>query len=292
MGETVDLPLDQPNPRFGANVVLRFTPYRTPLAYDPRVASRWPDSWKATLRPGYRDRFFRLTWGRPRWFPLGGRGVDLDLALANASERALPATDAERVEWFEPFRCFAIDVEGSPLAWEIVRAPLESIGTGILESIATYLRAQPLDAQGEPTGAAFRTVTDTDPCAFPIAHPDPNVQPLRVTWRLVADGLPENTDGTRRPGMLVGAPPAAIPSMGEPIYGLPSAWSDLRFSWGSRYTQNLRHVVFAGPVMLRLFAVVSAAPGRWDVHLGGLLGGYWQSAGHRGAALRSAIRRW
>lgn len=281
----------RPGPEYrGGNVVYRFTPYRIPLAYDFRVGSRWPDSWRASLRPGWRTRLWERTWGRPRWLPIHGRGVDLDTALAPAAKRTAPASDAERVEWFEPFRCIEVAPIVQPQAWEIVRAVVQPIGTGVLEQIATYLRAQPLDPQGQPVGEPFRTVTDTDPCALPLVHPE-GAGDLIVRWRLVAAGYSPERE-TPAPAMLVAANPAAIPMFSEEIFGIPTEWGDLRYSWGSRYTQGLRHVVLAGPVLLRLFAVLSGPANRWDVRIGGWLAGYWQSAGHRGAAVRAAVTRW
>lgn len=270
----------------GSNAASLRTPYRIPFAYDPRVATRTPESWRMALFGPWREWLFMRNWGRWPVFP-SLRDTGIQRALQSAHTFAYPVADSERVRWFEASRCdLAPPLVATFRAFEILRVRVQAIATGVLERVVTYLRAVPLTA-GVPVGPEFRTVTDTDPCALPLVHPAGAGLDLDVRWWLVADQLAPNA--STPPAMLVGALESAIP-IGLMLPGLPPTWNDLRYSWGSRYTET-RHVLVQGPVLLRLFASVAGPPGRWDVRVGGMLAGYVQATGRKGAALRAALER-
>lgn len=283
-------PLSRPNPPLGGNAALQFTPYILPLSQDHRLDPLTPDAWKRDpLRCPRRYRLWRRLWGREFQWPRPD--IDFARALDELNTRTAPASDAERIEWFEPVNFRGIRLGATPLAWELARVAIEPIGTGVLERVVTYLRAQALDAAGNPVGAPFITNVLTDPASLPITHPTAGVGALNVQWHLVAVGYSVKDDDFEP--LVTAAPPSSIPTAAEPLYGLPLRWADLRYPWGGEYTR-FRHVVVAGPVQLRLFGIFSSAsPDRWRVVAGGSLAGYWQSAGPMGHARRAAATtRW
>lgn len=288
------LPLSEPDPPLGGNAVVRFTPYTIPLSQDHRLDPLTPDAWKVDpFRSPRRYALWERYWGRRFIWP--DNDIDLAEALARANERDAPGADAERIEWFEPVRFVPVRLVGtSESAWEIARVQIQPIGTGVLERIATYIKATPLDAEGQPVGPTFTTNILSDPLDTPLIHPTPGVGVLNVAWHLVAAGYsPQRGAGAVEP-MLVGVRPEAIPLMAEPLFGLPLRWSDLRYAWGTTYTGTAeRRVVVMGPVRLRFFAILQTAnPARWRVIVGGTLAGFWQSAGPMAHARNSATYRW
>ncbi len=276
------------------NVAILRSPYRVPISQDHALAARLPDSWKMGWFNGRHGaqswealRRFRRMWGRNRWFPMH----ELDLELGGSHVDTYPVASAERVQWFEPFRCVGITpLSTVPRVFELLRVQAVDFATTVLERIATYLLAQGLDATGAPVGPPFVTNACSDPCAFPLVHPEGVVVGnLNVRWRLVADPNPPDREGAP-PVMLVAAPPEMVP-VGYPIFGIPPVWPDLRFTWGGTYTVD-NYSLIMGNVLLRMFIEISTpAPTRWRVQAGGLLGGFTQNTGPLCAALRAAIER-
>lgn len=289
------LPLSEPDPPLGGNAVVRFTPYKIPLSQNHRLDPLTPDAWKHDpLRSPRRYALWQKYWGRRFVWP--NNEIDLAEALTRTNERDAPGADAERIEWFEPIRFVPIGrlVATTERAWEIARVQIQPIGTGVLERIACYLKAQPLDGEGQPVGAAFTTSILSDPLATPVPHPLPGVGALTVAWHLVAAGYSPQRGTPPGEPMLAGVRTELIPLMAEPLFGLPLRWSDLRYAWGTTYTGTAeRRVVVMGPVQIRFFAILSTPnPAAWRVIVGGSLAGFWQSAGPMAHARNSATYRW
>lgn len=273
-------------PPVGSNVHDRRSPYRIPYNYDPRVSPRVPDAWRMALFEPWRTRLFGRAWGRRPVFPT----MDAENELIVTHKRTYPIADAERVAWWEPFRCTSFATVSStprPVAFEIVRIPIEAFATGVLERLATFARVTPLDALGAPSGPEFRTQPDSDPCIDQFVNPAAGNGVLNFRWLLVADELSPAGD---EPNMLAAAQPEAIP-VGLPIPGIPRSWSDFRYAFGNVYTFD-HHILVQGPVLLRLFFEFQViGPNPFRLAFGGLLSGYTQATGRMGKALRAAVER-
>lgn len=270
--------------------------YRVPIQQDFRVLPRLPESWKVGMGRN-RGRLFARSWGVQLRWPR----AKLADAMAIAHRETYPYDQNEHVTWVEPINVVeqitpasTVGLATTPLAWELVRTDVSVFGTFILEKIATYLAAQALDSAGAPVGAPFVTGITTDPFLVnPIPHPEVGVGGLQFAWGLIQDQQPLMHAGdTLPPAFAVGAVPNSIP-VGYPIPGIPPLWADLRYAWGTTYTEEHHIVLGGGNSLLRLFAFLSSSsPDRWAVKPGGLLAGYWQAAGRLGAALNAASRRY
>lgn len=282
------------SPDVSSNAVILGRPgYRLPLALDFRVGPRMPLQWiyGTLIWPGgWRDQTWVRTWGRlPRMQLISFADVDAH----RTSKRVTPPSSAERVQWYQPFRCIdlaPLDVGPNPRTWELVRVRVSEAGTGILERVATYLRAAWTVGDPEVFEAKydFTTSSQTDPCA--VITDGQAV--LRFEWSIRLDGIwPERSQP--EPLMLVGASPQFVPQPMIPIPGVPTDWRDLRYAYGGRYT-DFHRVVLEGHSLLRLFVtlhVANAVVNPFTVTVGGLLGGFWQSAGPLGSAQTAATRR-
>ena len=90
---------------------------------------------------------------------------------------------------------------------------------------------------------------------------------------------------------LVGPTIGGIPPVGTGIPYLPSRWSDMRYSWGSRMSDGHRWQLSLNGV-LRLFATVTPlGTNNITVHVAGRLCGENQLSGRYGASLRNATLR-
>jgi len=163
------------------------------------------------------------------------------------------------LRWGDAVRCVPVVVQDVPLVWEVARQDVPRYRVGCLERLATYLAAQPLDEQGQPTGPRFVSSFDTGLCDA-VEHPDGST--LTFRWHL------RHHDG-ETPGVLVGAPPEALPQSLPPA-GLPATWADWRYTWHGRYTDTMRALLTAR--WLRLFVELQAANrSGWRIRAGGLL---------------------
>ncbi len=193
----------------------------------------------------------------------GGRAYPPGLGPHVTQVAPLPATDPGRVRWFSQVRFTSADATAVTTWTEVVRTEELAPGVARCERIATYLRVLFLDGGGGVVGE-FRTVTDTDPALSQIDHLDPLVDPLRFAWALVADTQVGQ-------GLYVGLEAGVPTALG--LDGVPVRWSDLRYSWGSRYTME-HTIVTPNATRLRLFVgLTSADPARYRITAGGQLAG-------------------
>ncbi len=206
-------------------------------------------------------------------------GVDVGATVPTVLEespvtpRDTPGESGERLRWADIARAIPITVTAEPLAWEIMRFDVPTGALAVLERLACYLR---VTADGVPP---FVTAGPVDPF---VALVDGVGEPLRFAWHLrITTGV------TADPGFLTGAPVSSI--VGDVVDGFPSRWTDLRFAWGSAYTEH-RQAVIQGPARVRFWFEVQSS-GAFTVTAGGLLGYYVQNAGQSGAALRTATSR-
>jgi hypothetical protein len=169
------------------------------------------------------------------------------------------ASGPQALEWGDAVECVPVAVQDIPLVWEVARQELGRYRVGTLERLATYLAAQPLDEQGQPTGPRFVSSFTTGLCDA-VEHPDGTV--LTFRWHL------RHHDG-ETPNPLTAAPPEWMPRSLPPS-GLPASWSDWRYTWHGRYTDNQRSLLSAR--WLRLFVELSATNrAQWRIRAGGLL---------------------
>ncbi len=236
---------------------------------DPRVASRTA----AAALIGYSNDVNRRSYGVD--LDVKTWAVDAAAYAREAGDTARPAGASEAQIWREDNNVvlLAPDFVGE-LVWEVARLAIPSRSLGVLEQVGTYLAI-------EAPGVSFRTQPNTDPFTEqPFVDNDTNS--LSVRWRLVAPRSP-------RP-RVAGVVPWSIPA-GPSVADLDVVWSDFRYSWGARYSTDLRALVPGGARDVRLYALVSITGGRnWAVRLGGRLAGFSQAGGSRKAALAAALR--
>lgn len=193
-----------------------------------------------------------------------------------------PGEATELLRWEEPVGFSALVASGAdagPLVFELLRHAIAEEEAGTIERLATYLRVNVDNAE------VFRTVTDTDP----LAALSFGLVTVAVRWvldltRTIQDAGP----------LLNGAPVGALPRGGA-VQGWPWSWADLRYSWGSRYTEH-HQAPIQGPAVVRLFAVITITGVGQGVTVtarpGGLCSLYKQAArGQTGAAAEGIRER-
>ena len=243
------------------------SPYRIPLQHDHALLAKLPACLQAPPAGnaaglhgarvvGALDRVeaYVRHWGVlpaevtgpiPDWGNVGG----------NVHQASGPAA----IEWSDDINCVPVAVQTVSRVWEVAQQEVPRFRVGSLERLATYLAAQPLDGQGQPTGPRFVTNMNTGLCDA-VEHPDGSV--LTFRWHL------RHHDG-ESPGTLVAAPVNFLPNSLPPP-GLPASWSDWRYNWQGRYTEQMRALLSAR--WLRLFVELRAAVGsQWRIRAGGLL---------------------
>lgn len=209
-----------------------------------------------------------------------------------------PYSHNERVQWLDKVREVTVGLPRVPdtraKAWELVRLPMLRWGVGVLERVAVNIIAQAIDGEGLPVGEPIPVgsllgpsglaIVGVDPCPFPIPHPVAGGAPLSIRFHLL------NYRHSRRvrdePPLLANASPFAIP-VGDNIV---TAWRDMRYRWGSRYSEG-NQWVRGGHSLIRFFMVVETGMSAWTLRVCARLSGYVQQAGRDGAALRSALVR-
>lgn len=201
-----------------------------------------------------------------------------------------PGLSAERVTFrervsFTPSQTTLADGR----AFEVARVVAPATGILVLERVGCYLTVQALDGGGAPiAGSQFTTTADSDPLALPRVHPVGG-QDFTVRWRLLVEHHDASANG-QEPAVIFAAPLQFLPHYGYQAGQLPREWADLRYTWQSRYTDGHQAVYMSGS-MARLFAIVAGGDAIWSFRVGGILAGYYQEAGRRGAALANATVR-
>ena len=239
------------------------SPYWSPLQQDPIELALLPTNMQAPSpwqSPDRTEGFVRH-WGVP---PVDIEGPAPDVCVGPDVH---VEDDPQRVRWIDECNCVRdVALATRARVWELARCGWPQYGVASLERIATFLSAQGLDGQGQPTGAPFVTIDNTPLCQ-PVIHPTSGEE-LEVRWllRQIRD------DGTN---ILDASPRERVPVSSSPD-GLPAEWSDWRFSWQSRYTEHHRSILTSRGV--RLFVQLRAAtPAAWRVNVGGRLTLWWQA---------------
>lgn len=259
-------------------------PVVQPLAFDPPTFIETPEYQKLGLEgPG--SRYLWRTYGIP--FPT--ETVDVRF-LDRGFERTFPASDPERLRYFDEVRCLDIDPAAIKLtgtSFELVRVHLQKYGAGVVERLVTIFDdVLALDGNGDPL-FDFGPLLGLRPCRLPLVHPDPAAGTLAMEFRLLVTEVPGVSvrQGAGFPGYQGPVPPSSIPA----DVMLRTSWRDLRYA-GTRFADLLQYVTGAN-ALVRLWVTFFAQPDRWRIRVGGRLGGYWNSAGRLGVARRSATQR-
>jgi len=214
-----------------------------------------------------------------------------------------PIANNERVHWFDKINHVGpLRTLPDPRVWELLRVPIDSeIGIGVIETIATWLRIEALQTDGQPVpnfnplefsaetpvystpGGLLDIDSTSTPFPFPVPHPlDPDAA-LTVRWWLVRHEL--SWEQTSYPFWLVGLNPAFI----GPREHIIPPWADMRYTWGSEHSRR-QHILVQGRAFARLFVEISGGVLAWSVHAGARLAGYFQEAGDLGAAQHAVTR--
>jgi len=247
-----------------------------------------------------------MRWGVP-WAADPANVVEMNKLAGRYRDRFatldFPDDDPERIDWFDDVvRQTVPALLATKLAvCEVARAPSQGWGLTTLERIATWARAQAIDADGGDVGnsvefsEAYKNNAGTlgramgSPFPFPFEHPQDVQTTLSIEWRLVFQQIPRMHNAT---------PVLLTPTASTQV--IPSAqtwmtWEDMRYSWSSDYTVG-NQILFGGHGIIRLFAIVRVGnpdddQTGWRVEVGGRLSGYTQRAGAKGRARHDATRR-
>lgn len=270
-----------------------------PLQYHPPEASQVPEIMR--LGVGYLVTFRR--WGLPvgtiplreasealwKWAkgPNQVWGMGRETTQLNEFEQYdAPAAAAEVIHEFDRQRSIP-NLESSIVptgaAFELTRFDLPTASVGVLEYFPTCITVEALDDVGAPI-FSYSGLNGERPCLNRLVHPDPAVTvPLTWEWRIKVTHNPGLTEDVE--DLLFGIPPGAIP--GDDIV---EPWNDMRNGNQAQSPQR-RQLPVLPRMIVRFFVVLSGPTSRFRVEVGGRLGGYWQVAGRRGAAVRAATQR-
>jgi hypothetical protein len=214
-----------------------------------------------------------------------------------------PDSDNEVVQWQDSLHRVAVQLDPQPsaLAWEIARMVCVLKGAGIIERINTWARITAIDPG---TGADIWTTElrapsdsfvnfggagqqSSAPFPFPLEHPVTPGNFLTIRWSLRVQ--PVSSIDYQAIPFLAAASAEGIP-LGDRYRHLPGDWDDMRYVWGSRFSEG-HQFVFGGFSLVRLFATVNADSEHWRIQVAGRLVGFTQNSGHKGAVLANVTRR-
>lgn len=268
-----------------------------PYAWPGGQSPLWVDQPASAQVP----EFFRARVTRQWGYPVKGTTYGRAALLAragmwglNGASKQLDAYDqfyspAEASEAVRPIvsqRCIDVaesDIVQAGAAFEltrIVHVPTASVG--IIERVPTMLSVDALDENQVPI-FTFANTNGEDPCLDRLVHPDPTVDNLTWTWRVVQNHVPAE-----------GAPNLPLPGPVSPsaIAGddLINPWSDMRYGDRSRWGDRQQFVVRSS-TQVRYWVTFFGPVDRYRVRVGARLAGYYQLTGRRGAALESVTDR-
>ncbi len=209
-------------------------------------------------------------------------GMGRETALLDDYDKfQAPAAAAEKLQMFDRQRCqtFSAAVTPEGAAFELIRFDIPAQTVGVVERIPTTLQVEALDAGGLPVFAYSNTNGEL-PCLERLDHPDPAVVlPLQWQWRVTTtdNGPPSPYIGPINPASIIGD-------------DLVEPWSDMRNGHAERWPDELQYVLHPRKTV-RFWITVFGPPGRFRVTAGARIGGFWQTAGRYGAALKAAIVR-
>lgn len=208
--------------------------------------------------------------------------------ILNEHDQFLAPSDAsEAVRVMEVQRCIqvqAANLSTSGVSFELVHFPIPHAAIGIVERVPTVLEVDALDENLEPIFSwSIEETNGGRPCLEQLEHPEVAGGILRWQWRIVTThvGWTGGFDGQ----YLGPLPPAAI--FGRDLL---DPWSDLRFGHASIWGDRLQ-LIASPQSLIRYWVTFFGVTGRWRIHVGGKLSGYWQSAGRKGAALGGVLNR-
>lgn len=197
----------------------------------------------------------------------------------------LPWSDPTRIQFADAQACriyLPAQITPAGASQELARLVIGRHQLGIIEGIGLQFTIDALEANaGEPPIASF-VLDGSDPCPFPLQHPDPAAGVLTADFRLALERLAPTG---RMPAFAGVLPPSALP--GDLL--VPT-WDDMRYAWPIHWAQ-LSQIVCGGSSIVRIWGTFTGAENRWRVHATGRLRGYTQTTDHRGAAQRSATNR-
>lgn len=239
-------------------------PYQLPMQHQPIIAAQLPAraAVPGVARGEWRTRGWVFHWGA---LPLEVVGPVSD--SPDEGPNVHVEEDPARIRRCENVNCVPIvGLQSFPLAWELARCTWPAYAVPGLYRLGTYLQAQPLDADGGPVGPPFIT-GDNTPLCVPVTHPE-LLETLDFVWSI-------RTEDQQTPPVVVAAPTNRIPPT-RGVDGLPWNWSDFRYSWQSRYSDQQRSILSGR--MIRLFVQLRANnPDRWQVTAGGIIHMWWQT---------------
>lgn len=268
-----------------------------PLQYHPAEASQTPE----IMRMGVGRLVTFRQWGLPtgyiptelatqaiwKWArgPDQEWGVGQETAQLDAPEQFdSPASAAEVLHEYDVQRCIDINpgaIVATGVAFELLRETVPNGSVSVLQYYPTTLEVDALDENGDAI-FTYSQLNGEEPCRSRVVHPDPLVGLLTWQWRITTT---HNAAQGTSPALVVGAAPGAVP--GDDIV---QPWTDLRNGNQQWWPDRRQHPVMSRTI-IRYFVALFGPPDRYRVRVGGRLGGYWQIAGRRGAAVRSATER-
>ncbi len=268
-----------------------------PLQYHPAEASQTPE----IMRMGVGRLVTFRQWGLPvgtiplhlasealwKWArgPNQEWGVGQETAQLDQPEQYdSPASAAEVIQEFDRQRC--IDVNTSAIvptgvSFELTRETVPNGAVSVLQFYPTTLEVDALDENGDPI-FTYSQLNGERPCQERVVHPDPAVGLLTWQWRITTT---HNAAQGTPPPLLSGVSPGQVP--GNDVV---QPWTDLRNGNRQWWPDRRQHPVMSRTI-IRYFVTLFGPADRYRVRVGGRLGGYWQIAGRRGGAIRSATER-
>lgn len=198
-----------------------------------------------------------------------------------------PQASPERVQWIDRQRCVDVDpaeVSSFGVTYEIVRVDVPLGSVGVIERLPTVFTVDALDEGGVPM-FSYGAINGERPCLSELVHPDPAVtEPLTWRWELTEVATTSNADDN-----TIGyqGPVDPMQIQGDP---LAERWSDLKWGTNARWADELQ-IVLAPHSQARLWVTFFGPPNRFRINVGARIGGYRQSGGRRGAAVRAATQR-
>lgn len=218
------------------------------------------------------------TWG------LGPQSRDMD-ATDQLSE---PFASVERIRPYDVQRCVEIapeTINSDPgVLYELVSVRIPAGAIGIIEDIPTIFDdVTAIDTDGTEL-FSFGNLNGLRPCLNELIHPDPAVpEPLR--WRFHFTYHNDPYLGAQDAGYLGPILPSQI--SGRAI--LPP-WDDMRSGINNRWAAEKQCQAPASSIV-RIWVHITGPVDRFRVRVGARLGGYYQFAGRKGAALKNALVR-
>ena len=210
-------------------------------------------------------------------------GMGRETALLDDYDKfQAPAAAAEKLKMFDRQRCrtFGASITPEGRAFELVRFDIPAQTVGVVERIPTTFQVEALDAGGVPI-FTYSNTNGQEPCLNLLVHPDPAVaEPLQWQWRVTVtdNGPPAPYFGPIDPASIIGD-------------DLVEPWNDMRNGHAERWPDELQYVLHPRKTVRYWVTVSGPADNRFRVTAGGRIGGFWQTAGRYGAALKAATVR-